>query len=149
MPGRATHVKVGTAAGVGMGLFHARDETGFAWLSEVAGAAWGGKVGGLAPDVLEPARSPCHRSSAHSVLALLGVSLASLEAARRYCRTQADACAVRRADQTLSTVQQAVALLLEFLWRFLAGALGGMQAGYVSHLVLDAATPMSLPLICR
>jgi membrane-bound metal-dependent hydrolase YbcI (DUF457 family) len=56
---------------------------------------------------------------------------------------------VRRADPTLDALQQAVALALEFLWRFLAGALGGFQAGYASHLVLDAATPMSLPLVCR
>src|SRR3712207_237534 len=101
MPGRRTHTEVGTAVGLVVGLYHSHDEQGFAWLTEVVGAAWGGSVGGRMPDILEPALSPCHRGSAHSVLALLGVSFVSLEAARRYCRSQADACATRRADLTL------------------------------------------------
>jgi hypothetical protein len=37
--------------------------------------------------------------------------------------------------------------LLSVLWRFLAGAVPGLLAGYASHLVLDAVTPAGLPLI--
>jgi hypothetical protein len=37
--------------------------------------------------------------------------------------------------------------LAELFWRFLAGFLNGIAAGYVSHLALDAASPRSIPLL--
>jgi hypothetical protein len=38
--------------------------------------------------------------------------------------------------------------LLELACRFAAGVLAGFLGGYASHLVLDAFTPSSLPLVC-
>jgi hypothetical protein len=35
----------------------------------------------------------------------------------------------------------------EVFWRFAAGFANGLAAGYVSHIVLDAGTPRSIPLL--
>jgi len=43
------------------------------WWTEVAGGALGGYVGGLLPDVLEPAISSWHRDVAHSCAAGGGI----------------------------------------------------------------------------
>jgi len=38
-------------------------------------------------------------------------------------------------------------LLAEWFWSFLAGVLGGMTPGYLSHLVLDAGTARGIPFL--
>jgi membrane-bound metal-dependent hydrolase YbcI (DUF457 family) len=35
----------------------------------------------------------------------------------------------------------------EFIWILLAGFLNGLAAGYVSHLLLDATTPLGTPIL--
>jgi membrane-bound metal-dependent hydrolase YbcI (DUF457 family) len=42
---------------------------------------------------------------------------------------------------------QFLSAMAELFWRFLAGLLNGMAAGYVSHLILDADTPRGIPLL--
>lgn len=149
MPGRKTHTTVGTLAGVGAALVHARDETGAAKWVEVIGGGAGGYLGGRMPDLLEPGVSRYHRQMAHSVMALLAALGISSEVARNHCRAQADACALRSRNAALGPAEQLFAALAELFWRFIAGALGGLQAGYASHLLLDARTPMGLPLLFR
>ena len=48
------------------------------------------------------------------------------------------------AEGSLAWLVQRVLVLF---WHVLAGLLGGLRAGYLSHLALDAVTPMSLPFI--
>lgn len=54
--------------------------------------------------------------------------------------------------QTQKTATQAQTVIreqtiCEFFWRAAAGFGNGLAAGYLSHLVLDAGTPRSIPLL--
>ena len=148
MPNGRTHRVVGGLAGAGYALHHAQDEGAGAALVETCGGIAGGIVGGSLPDILEPARNnPRHRGPGHSVTALLGVAYATLEDARQHCRARAESYRVMAARSGLSDARRLWYTLLEMFWRFLAGALSGLQAGYGSHLALDALTPAGLPLI--
>jgi membrane-bound metal-dependent hydrolase YbcI (DUF457 family) len=149
MPDRRTHSQVGAIVGAGAALYHARAESGAGAWMEVLGGAIGGMCGGRLPDVLEPATSPQHRDVAHSLLALIGVASLTTEAGRRYCRARAAECAQRQLDPMLDRGSRLSLALAEAVWKLLAGALAGLQAGYVSHLVLDGHTPHGLPLVCR
>jgi uncharacterized membrane protein YfcA len=140
MPRRDTHVTVGVAAGAVWAYYHARNEHPVDQAVEVLGGAIGGWFGGLLPDVLDPPTTPRHRDMAHGLVLLLLVAFASLEAERRACRTRAESC---------STAGNAAADLRPLVWRFIAGVLTGLQAGYVSHLVLDGNTKAALPLLVR
>jgi inner membrane protein len=103
--------------------------------AEVLGGAAAGLVTSALPDVLEPATHPGHRGVAHSVAALgTGVGL-GLPAAHRF----QDRVARASGDET-DPVKR-------FMAQFCAGAAAGAVAGYGSHLLLDATTPRSLPLI--
>jgi len=109
----------------------------------------GGIVGGRLPDIVEPATSPRHRSTAHSWLVLFIVAAVSLEAARRQCREQARSCEQRLSSLWLSPEQRVLFALLSVLWRISSGFCTGVQVGYVSHLVLDGCTPSGLPIFVR
>ena len=118
-------------------------------LFEAMGGAVGGKLGSRLPDVLEPPTSSWHRSTAHSLVATGTV------AAFVPPKTNALAEALRvhsRRSRQLADEQPTAAgrhQLARFLSRFAAGALNGLPAGYVSHTVLDSATPRSIPLITK
>jgi membrane-bound metal-dependent hydrolase YbcI (DUF457 family) len=79
-----------------------------------------GALAGALPDMLEPATSPHHRSTFHSV----GLGIFGLMAFRTLMPGGLP-------NQQLETVLKAFGL------------------AYCSHLVLDATTPMSLPLLRR
>lgn len=149
MPNCRTHRVVGAAAGAGLAAYHARGETSEHQLVEIAGGSLGGLWGGQLPDFLEPATSPCHRDLAHSCMALLGWTALKLEEWRSFCRERAEEYRLRMEDQTLSPGDRLLYCFLEFFWRFAGGLLTGLQAGYVSHLVLDGCTPAGLPLLAR
>lgn len=140
MPRRSTHVTAGVVAGATWAFHHARNELPADQLVEVLGGAIGGWVGGVLPDLLDPPTTPSHRHLAHGLLLLLLVALASLEAERQACRAGALSC---------TDDGGAWAELRPLAWRFSAGVLTGLQAGYVSHLVLDARTKAALPLLMR
>jgi membrane-bound metal-dependent hydrolase YbcI (DUF457 family) len=147
MANRRTHAVIGTVAGGGAAILGAKNESPLAAVVEFAGGLWGGNLGGRAPDILEPAICPRHRSLAHSwaaVFATVGVALGEAQAK---CRTWAAECAAKSQDPTRSPLEQLFFALAELFWRFVAGALVGFRAGYVSHLALDCQTPASLPLL--
>ncbi len=108
-------------------------------LAELVGAAAGGAAGGVAPDRLEPATGPYHRGPAHSVAAAGFVGTAGMKLADRAANSlRCDAARIASADP-------AGALLLHLL----AGFARGVPIGYLSHIALDAGTPMSVPLLSR
>ena len=77
-----------------------------------------GAVGGVLPDLLEPADHPCHRKIAHSWAVVL--SLPRI-------------CYAIDTNQDLNVEQREI--------------LKSLVYGYGSHLVLDSTTSKSLPLI--
>jgi len=74
-----------------------------------------------------------------------------------FCREQAENCkaiqmGLKTPEQVFVPVQldplsKLLWTLAECFWRFLAGFTNGLAAGYISHLILDAATPRSIPLL--
>jgi hypothetical protein len=164
MPDRRTHRRAGRISGGVYAFQRARKQSVGQGITETVGGIAGGEVGALIADWLEPGTSSWHRGTAHSCAAGVGVlSLGEvLAGAEAYCRQQAE-----RKAQELKTLQmipdpvqpsvfisapnssltQLWLTICEFFWQALAGFANGLAAGYLSHLVLDAGTPRSLPLL--
>jgi membrane-bound metal-dependent hydrolase YbcI (DUF457 family) len=147
MPNRSTHEMAGAISGAAFALLRVGDASTSQALAEVLGGAFGGWIGGVLPDVLEPASTPNHRELAHSVVvggALTLVRLAEWEAT---CRTEAKGCDARALMFALGNDARQRAEWGALGWRFVAGLLAGLVAGYASHLILDAGTAKGLPLL--
>jgi hypothetical protein len=165
MPNRRAHGKAGRKAGAVFAAYRAKDQSVANFAIETVSGRFGGQVGALAADVIEPAISSCHRGPAHScvagvaILSLLGDALPQIET---YCRQQADQKAEQLRTVPMkpdlmqlnifvpapnSALTQLFLALAELFWRALAGFVNGMAAGYLSHLLLDAGTPRSIPLL--
>jgi len=160
MPDGRTHKLVGAGAGAVYAGYRAKEESDPHWWIEVAGGAFGGYLGGMCPDVLEPAISSWHRGTAHSCAAGGGIVVLKngLKAFGDACRESAENCkAIEMIQQgnvfvpaILDPFSLVVLGIFELLWRFLAGFVNGFAAGYVSHLVLDATIgKRSIPLLTK
>jgi hypothetical protein len=161
MPGRRTHQLVGTATGTVCAAHRAREQKPKHRLIEAAGGAVGGYLGSTFADYLEPAISSWHRGPAHcaGTGAMVLWSAEQLASWETFCRQQADKYTaitlVSIADppgvifvpEQLSPLAQLLRTIAELFWRFLAGVPAGFATSYLSHLVLDAATPRSIPLL--
>ena len=149
MPRRTTHEFAGVSLGLLTALVRSRQLPSECQLAEAAGGMFGGWLGGVLPDVIEPATSPNHRQFAHSLAAGAGVSLAWFADAQATCREQAAAYAGRANMTELSEADRSHARLMMLLWHFVAGAAVAFVVGYGSHLALDAMTSKGIPLIGR
>jgi hypothetical protein len=125
---------------------------------EVAGEALGGYVGGMCPDLLEPAISSWHRGPARSYAAGGGIVAIrkGLEAFAAVCRENAEKCKaidmIQSGSVFVPAIPDPLSLLLspvfELLWRLMAGFVSGFAAGYVSHLALDGIIgKRSIPIL--
>ena len=149
MANRRAHSIAGAAAGGTAAFLLARDQGAPLHLVEALGGVIGGVVGGRLPDLIEPALHPGHRSVAHALVpaGLAGATVAPrLRRAQQPVRQWADRCRARR-DAATGTLEQLLWWLVEMACRLAAGAMAGVAAGYASHLLLDAGTPMGLPLL--
>jgi len=148
MANRKTHVIAGLASGTTVAAYRARDLESGHFLIEACGGGIGGMLGGIAPDVLEPAIHSWHRSVAHSGVAGLVGARAVQQCAswQQRCRLEA-----HQHDHLRSISQDDWArlwhALMAFLWRLLSGLIAGLPAGYISHLILDAASPRGIPIV--
>ena len=147
MPRKSTHLTAGSASGAVVGLLTCRSLPQEHQLVHVAFATIGGALGGLAPDVLEPAISPNHRSLFHSLAAGGGIGAAALAEWQADCHRAAAACDTRASCAPPDSRERSNEENKAFLWRALAGLIVGFLAGYASHLLMDAGTRKSLPLI--
>jgi hypothetical protein len=147
VPNRATHEIVGAGCGAAFTLLRVGDASTPHAFAEVLGGAVGGWVGGLLPDVFEPATTPNHRKLAHSVVAGGTLTLARLAEWQAACRTEARSCGAHALEMALGSNARRRAEWDALAWRFLAGILTGIVAGYASHLMLDAGTAKGLPLL--
>ena len=118
MPNAKTHFLVGAAIGAGLYCFIKKSQDQPIELTGALGMGLIGGLAGLLPDLIEPAMSPHHRELAHSFTALVAVGSGINKL---------------NENQGLETAQKELWLTLAF--------------GYMSHLLLDAGTPASLPII--
>jgi len=139
-------VGAGLAAGAVVAGYKARNLDQQHLLLEVVGGGIGGMLGAIAPDFLEPALHSWHRSVAHSGAAGFGGAFAIQQCAtwQQRCRLEA-----QRHDQLRAITQDDWARFwhaaMAFLWRLLSGFVAGLPAGYLLHLILDAASPRGIP----
>lgn len=143
------HRSLGGVAGGGYAAVQARQLDGRQWLFEVLGGIGGGVLGGKLPDMIDPPTSPRHRSIGHGVIPVTGMTKwvsKNLGAIQEKCRSAATSYETRARQET-DQFKAFVFNILAVLLRFLAGAVAGVVAGYLSHIVVDGFTPMSLPLI--
>lgn len=114
-----THALIAGVAGVGAYALHCRRNSQQVRFFDALVSGLVAVVGGLAPDLIEPARHPNHRSLFHSLACGAGLVYGARQ--------------VQLDDRTPDTMKLIIILLI---------------VGYVSHLLADALTPKGLPVIC-
>lgn len=140
MPNRRTHKNAGIAVGAITATVCSYKLPSHLRAAEIAGGAFGGFIGGILPDIIEPATSPNHRGMAHSYLA--GIGGGTLLVSRMTSWQES----VR--NRPFIEFNDPVLMALEELFRhFVAGTIAGFATGYLSHLALDSQTPRDLPLV--
>lgn len=152
MPKRRSHVAIGMAAALLAGQRSLTDVPSDGQLAFLGGLALGGAAGGITPDQVEPAEHPHHRGSFHSLAALAAILWLMHDhvpaVSDVILRTGAELHS-RRTNASCPGQDQSWLALQEQACYFAAGALRGFGAGYASHLLADAVTPRSVPLLAR
>ncbi len=146
MPGKRTHSGVGLAIGLGAGVLAVQGGDPEYRVIEVAFAGLGGWIGGVTPDLLEPASDPNHRAFFHSLTAGGGIAAVASADWLKSIRARADECAARASAAPEGSDLRRSEELKCLALHCAAGLLIGFLAGYASHLVLDAVTPRGLPV---
>jgi hypothetical protein len=149
MPNGNVHSGVGSSSGGSFAFLRSKGEEPLHRTIEALGGAFGGRIAAILPDKFDPATSPNHRGVAHSIFvgAFIGCTATrNLDQWQRHLRFLAD-CQALLKRQAVDNIEYLWHVFLEFFFRFLAGAIAGVVAGYESHLLLDAFTPRSLPLL--
>ena len=148
MANHREHAVAGTISGGVAAAFLAREQELASLLVEAAGGAWTGRLAAALPDIIDPPTSFRHRGIGHGaapatagIVALVRRLPQIQERLREEAARQAGA-----REQAPYWLARTYHLAAEYLLRFLSGAIVGAAAGYASHLVLDAGTPMGLPL---
>lgn len=118
MPNAKTHFLVGAGVGAIIYCLIKKAQNQPIELPGLLGMGLAGGVAGLLPDIIEPATSPNHRRFAHSIIALVALG---------------SSISKLNENQNFEATQKELLLTLAF--------------GYGSHLLLDAGTPASLPII--
>ena len=115
---RLEHAIIGALVGVGVyGLYkYVKQER--LTIPGILGSLIVGGLAGIAPDVLEPATSPSHRSVFHSIILLVILAYGNQKVWQ---------------SQNLTDDQKLIISML--------------SAAYGSHLVSDSVTPKSIPFI--
>ena len=147
MPNRDMHLNAGAITGAFAALVMVHGENDTLALAEIVGGVIGGALGGLAPDVLEPATSPHHRKLAHSMVAAGALTLAKVAEWQAGCRRSCAGHLAWASTLPPGSTERHDAETSALMWSIAAGLIVGFAAGYASHLALDAATSRSLPLI--
>ena len=144
MPNRKTHVWSSLGVSLVLGMINQRVQKAHDRPPFLLGATAGGAVGGMMPDVLEPATSPCHRKVCHAILPAFAVAIwaakgwaAMLNALVAWAEEAPDP---RDAGVNQTSFVRAGRFLV-------VGFAFGLAPGYGTHLVLDACTPKGLPLL--
>jgi len=153
MSNLAEHDEAGIAAGAILSLVLALKSSvrGEEWdvVAQVLGGAVGGKLGSRLPDLIEPPTSSWHRSTAHSLVATAAVATGGVAKGNRLAERLRVAARDARIRGDENPDARAVHTMRRLLNSFGAGVATGMPAGYVSHTLLDAATPRSIPIITK
>lgn len=149
MPNRGTHVAVGAGAGLVWAAVNSLNQDLLDTAIEMFGGLCGGGAGAVLPDLIDPPCHPRHRSLGHGLVPV--GSAAALWAKnlpfwQNRLRELADQHRMQR--NAANNILEAIGhVLMELIFRFLAGLAAGVGAGYISHIILDLGTPCCIPLV--
>ena len=152
MPCRRTHQILGATSATGVALATSDGLPDPGRLVYCLGALAGGSIGGIAPDVLEPAIHGHHRDFFHS-LSVAGLVSAGAAggAAGAGPDLRARAAELRAARLVLSAddPRRTSLALREYAIYLLLGLAIGFAVGYVTHIAADLVTPRGVPVVSR
>jgi len=116
--------------------------------SQLIGAGVGGAIGGRIPDLLEPAKHSYHRSFFHggSCATLIGTLGLKARDLSDKLDDMAQEITLKRCLSN-NTLEKILLWIVAIVLAFLSGVIIGLFGGYLSHIVLDASTARSVPLI--
>lgn len=153
MPRRDKHLEIGiTLALILVALLILTDEDQKRSLLELIGAALGVLVGALLPDILEPATTPRHRKTCHSVAVLAGNGAlivtppAAMLKWRESLRRRAAQFRAQREALPPEHPGRTELWLYQVGCHVLSGISIGLPVGYVSHLMADSKTSPLPPI---
>ena len=142
MPNRDRHVKTGMLVGGPAAALMAAQNTsdGADIVLETIGGIVGGYIGGRLPDIVDPPTSPWHRGIGHAVVPVSGGGIQAFNRVPEYqAWLRAKSLELSREGRDL----EAVACLLA------SGAIVGLAAGYLAHLIEDSRTESGLRFLCQ
>src|SRR5262245_59678413 len=146
MPRRNTHLVIAAISGAAVAYAIAREAGSSDPFPEILGGALGVLATAMLPDALDPATSPLHHASGHSLA--LGVLVSKvLPTCRRFsadCRSSAETSRGLAARPDLQPSERSNHQLSELAARFAAGFAVGLPIGFLSHLGADATTRRGL-----
>ena len=120
-------------------------------ICESAGGYAAARFTGTLPDVIDPANRWFHRDVGHAILpvstALAGYASRAL-AVQQWCREQARAAEISLAA-TSTPLEACGQVFWAVFWYMAAGTVIGAPVGYAVHVLQDAGTPQSVPLLMR
>lgn len=149
MPRRNVHLLIAACCGAGAAYLVAREAGSSDPLPEILGGALGALATAMVPDAIDPATSPSHRASGHSV-AVAGLVSMAVPRCRRFaaeCRESAETFRGLAAGPGIQPGVRANHQFSELASRFAAGFAVGLPVGFLSHVGADAFTPSGLPLV--
>jgi len=139
MASRKEHDELGAVFGIGAALLKAALADQIKTPADFLAVGLGGLVGGVggsrAPDVLEPATHPGHRSTMHSAVV---TSALVLKGGEFVIETSNEMIT----DQHTDPVDR-------FGRLFLSSMMVAAPVGYASHILADAGTPAGIPLLTK
>ncbi len=149
MPRRNAHLAIAAVCGGVAAYFVATEAGSSDPFPEILGGILGALATAMVPDAIDPATSPSHRGSGHSV-AFAGLVSLAIQPCRRFaarCRNDAETFRSLAAQAEARPGEQADHQFSELASRFAAGVAVGLPVGLLSHLGADATTPRGLTLV--
>jgi len=149
MPRRNAHLTIAAICGGATAYFDAKRAGSSDPFPEILGGIAGALATAMVPDALDPATSPSHRGSGHSV-AFAGLISMAVPPCRRFaasCRNDAEAFRELTAQPEARPGERANHQFSELASRFAAGFAVGLPIGLLSHPGADATTPRGLTLV--
>lgn len=149
MPNANVHRPIGMVAGAAAAWKLSGDQQLEDRVLRTVAGALGGYHGARLPDELEPATSPNHRALAHSALVLFGGGGTALAKGREgiaWANERVQELERRLVAETVPWKRLLLAVAI-LIGQAIIGYIIGLGAGYASHLLLDAPSARSLPLL--
>lgn len=140
---------VGALVALVLALRSSQQGEGVDVVAQTIGGLVGGKLGSRLPDAIEPPTSSWHRSTAHSLVATTTVATVGIAKSNDLAEQLRAAGRDARTRATQAPDAAGTYTLLRLLSGFMAGVATGVPGGYVSHTLLDASTPRSIPLLTK